>query len=147
MLKDILIKSKIRNLEVSIAQISKDFNSLTEAIMLDPKFVEVDLTDLVLNGVMMAANEQFFWPLGLALTWTKDDEAMTELHIRQWDYGDPDYHETITLQVNDQIGPARRVQFQEWINARIQTLPEDERQGARQILGRLLVKPGALEVT
>jgi hypothetical protein len=34
-----------------------------------PMFRKVDLTELMAEGVLLAANERFFWPLGLALTW------------------------------------------------------------------------------
>ena len=34
-----------------------------------PKFAPVDLTEMRDAGVLFTANEQFFWPLGLALTW------------------------------------------------------------------------------
>ena len=30
--------------------------------MSDPKFVTVDLTEMQDEGVLMAANERFFWP-------------------------------------------------------------------------------------
>lgn len=35
----------------------------------EPAFVTVDLTEMMNAGVLMVANERFFWPLGLALTW------------------------------------------------------------------------------
>jgi len=35
----------------------------------NPKMVKVDLTELQDEGILFHANEQFFWPLGLALTW------------------------------------------------------------------------------
>lgn len=47
--------------------------------MSDPAFVEVDLTELWTEGVLMAANERFFWPLGLALTWD-----VPTLPVNEW---------------------------------------------------------------
>lgn len=100
-----------------------------------PEFKPVDLTELMTNGVLFAANEQFFWPLGLALTWSYDPSTgkTSDLHIRQWEYEDG-HHETIELEANDSIGPARRAKVIQWLEMRLPTIPAEERAGAEAIL-------------
>ncbi len=105
--------------------------------MEDAKFTEVDLTGLANDGVLMAANERFFWPLGLALTWHTQEGKATELHIRQWDYGDDNHHETIQLEDEDLVGIQRREAFLKWITLRIETLPDDESQAAIALIGTI----------
>lgn len=103
--------------------------------MNDPKFVPVDLTMLQDEGVLMAANQFFFWPLGLALAWEHDPEladVASNLHVREWQYEDG-HHEIIELHADDEIGSRRRTRFGEWINARIKTLPTGERWRAEDI--------------
>jgi len=95
-----------------------------------PAVIEVDLTRLWHNGVLMAANERFFWPLGLALTWEVEDESgdAVRLHVTQWDFGDG-HHETIELGEADMIGIDRRGSFAAWLSDRRGRLPEGERAG------------------
>jgi hypothetical protein len=91
--------------------------------MKEPKFSPVDLTSLMLDGVLMAANEAFFWPLGLALSWEVPKEDMGvkgpawNLHVREWVYEDG-HHECIELPDDDEIGQERRVRFAAWVKAR-----------------------------
>ena len=83
--------------------------------MTSPVFVPVDLTELQDAGVLMAANEAFFWPLGLALTWTHhDDGSASDLHIREWRFDDG-HHESIALDSEDEIGGVRREAFAKWV--------------------------------
>jgi len=86
--------------------------------MKEPKFSPVDMQEMMEEGVLMAANEAFFWPLGLALTWTVEDGVyQSELHVREWVYEDG-HHETIALQDDDEIGKERRVRFAAWVKER-----------------------------
>jgi hypothetical protein len=82
-------------------------------------FNAVDLSELRDAGVLMAANEQFFWPLGLALTWLEPAGGgpPTDLHVRQWDPP-----EVIELDPADPIGDKRRQAFQRWMLERLRTL-------------------------
>jgi hypothetical protein len=93
-----------------------------------PVFVPVDLTELMTAGVLMAANERFFWPFGLALAWDHDKETgiASNLHVREWQYEDG-HHEGIGLGPDDPIVPERRSKFDEWASARVDTMPEAER--------------------
>lgn len=99
----------------------------------EPVFKPMDLKELMTNGVLTMANEQFFWPLGLALTWTFSDETgkASELHIRQWEYEDG-HHEIITVPEAEM--PGRRALFIQWLETRLTTLPKDERAMAQTIL-------------
>lgn len=83
-----------------------------------PEFVPADLTEMQDEGVLMAANEAFFWPLGLALTWqhAKDGTA-SDLHIREWHYEDG-HHEAIGLEPDDPIGRERRERYAAWLGRR-----------------------------
>ena len=93
--------------------------------MSDPKFSPVDMQEMMEEGVLMAANEAFFWPLGLALTWTFEDGRYEgELHIREWLYEDG-HKETIALDDDDEIGVRRRERFAAWLVARRQVLRDD----------------------
>jgi hypothetical protein len=99
---------------------------VTQKVDLTPDFVEVDLTELQNEGVLLAANERFFWPLGLALTWMSDGGQAHDLHVRQWTW--PDGHrEAIGIDRNDTAITDRRKRFKDWVRARIQKLPEAER--------------------
>lgn len=101
-----------------------------------PTFEIVDLTELQDAGVLMAANERFFWPLGLALTWDQDKETGTasNLHVREWRWEDG-HHEAIELGVSDEIGTERRARFKEWLAERLLTMPIDnERESAASLL-------------
>lgn len=84
--------------------------------MPQPTFEPVDLTELQNFGVLMAANELVFWPLGLALTWDHDKATgvASNLHIREWST-----HESIELGPDDQIGIERRRQFAIWAAKRL----------------------------
>ena len=98
--------------------------------MSDPAFDPVDLTELVESGVLMAANERFFWPLGLALTWTRDEEgAMSDLHVREWTYSDG-HHESIE-DSGSPIAIERRAAFAIWFDRRAESMPADEAERAR----------------
>ena len=87
--------------------------------MPDPRFVPVDLTMLQDEGVLMAANEAFFWPLGFALTWSYDSDTgqASDLHVRQWEFDDG-HLERIDLDPGDPVGAERRGRFQSWRGAR-----------------------------
>lgn len=106
----------------------------------DPRFVLVSLTELMNEGVLMAANEQFFWPLGLALTWIVDSDlpeaerVATELHVRQWEYTDG-HRETIETS-QDGVAEKRHHAFTIWLQTRINSLPRIERSRAIQLLSR-----------
>lgn len=103
--------------------------------MSDPRFVEVSLTELQDEGVLMAANVWFFWPLGLALTWTHaDDGTATGLHVREWEHA-PGEGETISLAADDPVGIERRARFDAWVNARLADMAAEEAHDARIRLG------------
>jgi hypothetical protein len=105
----------------------------------DPVFREVDLTGLMDHGVLMAANERFFWPLGLALTWDFDRETgvASGLHVREWVYADG-HHESIELSPDDEVGAQRREAFAAWASERIASLPEGpERSSLVRLLERV----------
>ena len=91
----------------------------------------VDLTSLMNAGVLMAANEAFFWPLGLALTWIYSHETgvASGLYISQWVYPDG-HHESIELEPDDEIGDERRRRFADWLNDRLASMPTDEARAA-----------------
>jgi hypothetical protein len=104
-----------------------------------PKFVPVDLTEMMDEGVLMAANERFFWPLGLALTWDVPDGSAakeaagepvgpaTNLHVREWQWKDG-HHEGI--EAADPVVDGRRARFEKWWLARITSMPAAERRRA-----------------
>lgn len=98
--------------------------------MSDPTFEPVDMQHLKDEGVLLAANERFFWPLGLSLVWYgvgKDGETYDGgLHIREWDYGDG-HVERIELAADDPVGVDRRARFEAWVADRLDRMPEDER--------------------
>lgn len=73
-------------------------------------FDHVDLIGLMEDGVLLAANEVFFWPLGLSLVWDSDGG---NLHIRQWTDQEP-----IGLPDDDPIGIERRRRFALWLRRR-----------------------------
>jgi len=100
-----------------------------------PKFVPVDLTEMQDEGILLAANERFFWKLGLALTWDHDTDTgkASNLHIRQWEYEDG-HRETIESDESDPVYTERRTRFVKWVNARLKLLPEDERMGAIRLV-------------
>jgi hypothetical protein len=84
------------------------------------KFTPVDMQEMLDEGVLMAANETFFWPLGLALTWTVEDGRYEgELHIRQWTIDGEWQGESIELAPDDEIGIERRKRFTVWRSERI----------------------------
>lgn len=109
-----------------------------------PTFVPVDLTELMTAGVLMAANERFFWPFGLALTWNydKDTGIATDLHVREWRYPD-DHHESIGLEPEDETAEERRRQFADWARKRLVSMPP----GERMLAQALLPTPSTPEVT
>lgn len=102
----------------------------------DPTFVVVDLTELQDEGVLFHANEQFFWPLGLALTWDYDKETgkATSLHIRTWQFADG-HIETIEDDGSPPT-PERRARFLAWMNNRVGRLPAEERGGMVNIYAK-----------
>lgn len=98
------------------------------------RFVPVDLTDLADAGVLMAVNELVLWPMGLALTWSRnDDGTASDLHVRQWEYGDG-HREAIALDPRDSVAAQRRVTFAKWAADRRTLMPEDERHGLDRIV-------------
>jgi hypothetical protein len=95
-------------------------------------FDPVDLTELQDEGVLMAANEAFFWPLGLALTWMHGaDGTATGLHVRQWSHLDGE-RERIDLADDDEQGHERRERFEEWRGRRVASMLPSERPGGGQ---------------
>lgn len=108
-----------------------------------PKFVPVDLTELADGGVLYHANELFFWPLGLALTWTRDGDGTgpgtgpcEDLHVRQWEYPDGHRESIADLNQEDGVKESRDRGFFKWMIARVRLLPVDEQSGALKILAR-----------
>lgn len=102
----------------------------------DPKsFEDVDLRDFVENGILMAANEAFFWPLGLALTFrlSEDHTRFTDLHVREWVFEDG-HHESIAVDPHDELVLQRREAFENWLNERLASMPEKEAEIARQFM-------------
>ena len=88
-------------------------------------FVTVDLTKLMDEGVLMAANEAFFWPLGLALTWNRDDNGFaSNLHIREWEFEDG-HIEPIELLPDDPVVDDRRAHYATWLANRKQRMRTD----------------------
>jgi len=82
--------------------------------MSEPKFKPVSMQEMMDEGVLMAANEQFFWKLGLALTWSVEDgKYKGRLHLREWVYDDG-HKEAITLADDDEIGWDRRERYRQW---------------------------------
>jgi hypothetical protein len=105
------------------------------AELVAPHMVELDLTELQNNGVLMAANERFFWPLGLALAWEHDPEngdTASRLHVREWQYADG-HQETIEISPDDEIGPLRRERFMSWLADRVALIIPAERAKAERI--------------
>jgi hypothetical protein len=99
-----------------------------------PSFVRVDLTELQDEGVLMAANTWFFWPLGLALTWDHEDGTASNLHVREWTH-EPGRGETIGLAADDPTGIERRARFDAWIDKRLADMLPEEAAEARIRLG------------
>lgn len=102
------------------------------------KFVEVDLTELMNEGVLMAANERFFWPFGLALTWEYDKATgiASGLHVRQWTHPE-NARERIDLDPVDEIGNERRQRFAQWASQRVESMIPEERKQAMRVMRRL----------
>jgi len=98
------------------------------------QFVEVPIPDLVENGVLLGANEAFFWPLGLALAWVRDLETgeLSGLQVREWQYEDG--HHEIIVDDHDAISEERHRRFTGWLSERRKSLPGSERIGIRQIM-------------
>jgi len=95
------------------------------------KFVSVDLAELSEAGVLMAANERFFWPLGLSLAWTLEPDGATHsLHIREWEW-EPGRGERIDIASDDEVAAQRRRAFERWLEARLDNMKPDERLEAR----------------
>lgn len=95
--------------------------------MSEPRFQPFSLTELQDEGVLLAANEAFFWPIGLALTWSHDKETgeASDLHVRQWVYEDG-HVESIVLS-DDELEAERHRRYAAWRSARIERMPEEER--------------------
>lgn len=95
--------------------------------MADLAFRPVNLTELADEGVLMAANEGFFWPLGLALTWTRDDDgAASDLHV-------PGTRERIDTD-EDETALERRTRFAAWFEQRLsEMLPEEAAEARRRV--------------
>lgn len=100
------------------------------------RFMAMDMQELMDEGVLMAANEMFFWPLGMALTWTvlKVTKSGEEtyggaLHVREWlDEKGEWTGETIELAADDPVGIERARRFEAWLERRQGKMKkEDER--------------------
>lgn len=88
----------------------------------DPRFVTVSLQRIVDDGILLAANEAFFWPLGLSLTYMADGpegEYADDLHIREWREGVEWNGEDISASVDDTLVAIRRLRFKDWRKQRI----------------------------
>jgi hypothetical protein len=100
---------------------------------MEAEFKPVDMQELMDEGVLMAANRVFFWPLGLALAWEVDEETHTRylggLHVREWVYPDG-HHESIELSEDDEVGRDREDRFDQWMKVRVKSLPLEERDRA-----------------
>lgn len=103
--------------------------------MAELTFEKVDLTELMNEGVLMAANERFFWPFGLALTWTydKDTGVASDLHVRQWSHP-VGKRERIDLDAVDPVGDERRERFMAWALKRWDDMLPTERHRVGQLL-------------
>lgn len=90
------------------------------------RFTEVPLKGLVEHGVLMAANELFFWPMGLALTWFVDDDgSVHDLHVRQWEQDGEWIREPIESE-HDEAWLQRREAWADYVVERLGKLsPED----------------------
>jgi len=102
----------------------------------EPRFVPANLTELMNDGVLMAANERFFWPLGLALSWMYDPDTgeASSLEVRQWEYQDG-HREAIEVDENDAVAEDRRIRFAQWIEERASAMPiAAEADRARSVL-------------
>lgn len=95
-----------------------------------PRFVPIDETAILNAGILMAANERFFWPLGMALTVDRDPVTgeAKHLHVRQNEWSDG--HREIISQSDDQLMRERRAAFLQFVQRRITKMPPDERAGA-----------------
>ena len=93
----------------------------------DLRFIPVDLTEMMNAGVLMAANESFFWPLGLALTWIYDPETggAAGLHLREWHDPSGRVHPIATD--HDAITMERRLKFARWVEGRRGMIAEEDR--------------------
>lgn len=109
-----------------------------------PKMTEVELTSLWLTGVLMAANERFFWPYGLALSWEVEGSKVQPGTLRVVEWHNEDNHiESIGTYADDAIAKSRREAFRAWALARIAQMPVDaDRIRATKVLDQLL--PDAL---
>lgn len=96
-----------------------------QEVMQDPDFVPVDMQELMDEGVLMAANEQFFWRLGLALTWTAEKDGSgawlykRDLHVREWRKDGEWIGERIEAATDDEIANDRRRRFASWLQRRL----------------------------
>lgn len=112
---------------------------LSSASASKPAFQPVDLTELMTAGVLLRANESFFWPLGLALTWTWDDAAgvASNLHVREWVY--PDGHvESIGKDMSDPIYDERQARWQEWATTRVLRFRDDDERERAMMVGSIV---------
>lgn len=90
-------------------------------------FTPVDMKEMMDEGVLMAANEEFFWKYGLALTWTVEDgEYVGSLHIREWTDLDGWNRETIALAPDDEVGNQRRERWLRWKQQRLSAMKPGE---------------------
>jgi rRNA maturation protein Nop10 len=103
----------------------------------EPIFIETSLDGLACAGVLLAANERFFWPLGLALAWTKgDDDKISGLHIRTWYWpSDPEHVEAIATEEDEHIRE-RHAAFAYFVRGQMESMPiTEERERLRQLFG------------
>lgn len=100
----------------------------------DPKFCEVDLTELIEAGVLLAVNERVLWPLGLALAWTWDWTAKraTNLRVRQWEFGDG-HLESIQCPP-DALSDKRHWALEAYVQARAAKMPAEEGKAALKLI-------------
>lgn len=99
------------------------------------KMVERDLTELQDEGVLMTANERFFWPLGLALTWERDTTTgwASHLHVTEWNHP-AGTRETIGVEPDDPVALERRRRFDAWLRRRWTDMtPAEEKLSRRQL--------------
>lgn len=83
-------------------------------------FVPVDMQEMMEEGVLLAVNERFFWPMGLALAWTVEDEEYQDaLHIREWRTDGEWNGKRIAASDEDAVVIDRRERFTMWLAGRL----------------------------
>ena len=61
---------------------------MSEQPLTAPRMVEFPLSEFHLRRALYAANRDVLWPIGLALTVSRDGDDYIRLYITEWDFGD-----------------------------------------------------------